>query len=370
MATGQPIILGGGIGKGTPFTLGSLLRIVNVTPPTAADSIAFQRTQTAVEVITIGLNSFPAATEKLQVIGGLISDNGPNDNVVIGRGVIAPNSPNSRNVVIGTLGVVPAAGLGTENVLIGYNNSLQSGIGSSVMIGAGNAQGPNTPVPLLIVGQNNTINNAFTGPGIGQGSSWQGTGVGIGNQQSSAAVNSWVMIGRAARANADSVTAVGDTAHADHTAAIALGRASQTLQANQFVMGAAGLGITNVLVGEGDTIAAPAEVVYRSTNASGADAAGGIRTLQASLGTGNSLLQGSIRFRTGTPAGSSAVLQVAATRLEILPAQNANGAAVNFVATNSPGAAAGTLLNAPTAGNPNWIPVLFNGAVRFIPAWP
>lgn len=38
--------------------------------------------------------------------------------------------------------------------------------------------------------------------------------------------------------------------------------------------------------------------------------------------------------------------------------------------TNGAAAAAGTLLNAPAAGNPTkWIPVDDNGIIRYIPAW-
>jgi hypothetical protein len=38
--------------------------------------------------------------------------------------------------------------------------------------------------------------------------------------------------------------------------------------------------------------------------------------------------------------------------------------------TNGAAAAAGTLTNAPSAGNPNfWVPISINGTVRFFPAW-
>lgn len=44
----------------------------------------------------------------------------------------------------------------------------------------------------------------------------------------------------------------------------------------------------------------------------------------------------------------------------------ANGAALS----NGAAAAAGTLLNAPAAGNPTkWIPINDNGTTRYIPAW-
>jgi hypothetical protein len=38
--------------------------------------------------------------------------------------------------------------------------------------------------------------------------------------------------------------------------------------------------------------------------------------------------------------------------------------------TNGAAAAAGTLLNAPAAGNPTkWVPINDNGTTRYIPAW-
>jgi hypothetical protein len=38
--------------------------------------------------------------------------------------------------------------------------------------------------------------------------------------------------------------------------------------------------------------------------------------------------------------------------------------------TNGAGASAGTLTNAPTAGNPTkWVPIDDNGTTRYIPAW-
>jgi len=47
-----------------------------------------------------------------------------------------------------------------------------------------------------------------------------------------------------------------------------------------------------------------------------------------------------------------------------------NGGIVGFVATDGAGASAGTLANAPSAGNPaEWIPITFNGNTRYIPAW-
>lgn len=373
MAKGAPIILGGGISAGAPFTLGALLRVVTATPPTAADSIVFQRTQSATEVITVGIQGTPLATEKLQVFGGAILDNGSAgviaDNVLIGRGASAATAVNSRNVIIGTLA---AGGTGnTESVVVGYNSTLQASLGGScVIVGAGNAQGAATPVPTTIIGANNTFNNAFSGPGIGTGSSWQGANVGVGNQQSFSAVNNGVALGRLCQLNVNNGTAIGDDVRVDHATSIAMGRGARTFVANSFVAGGVNLEISTVHFGGGDTAAAPANLTYRTTNASGSNAIGGVTTIQASLGTGTAATQGSIIFQTGTPLGSGSTLQTATSRLAIRPSST-NGAAVDFLGTTSgAGAGAGTITNAPSAGNPShWLPILVAGAVRYIPCW-
>lgn len=376
MADSRSVIVGGGIQAGTPFNVGSLARIIDDDPPTIADSIAFQRTQGGREVITVGLQTgtdWPlpnTIAERLQVVGGLVSDTGSGaDNFLAGRGAIAPTTAAGRNVVIGTLAIVPAAGSGTENVIVGYNSSLQSGIGSSVVVGAGNQQGAAFATATTVVGANNTFNNSFSGPGVGTGSSWQGANVGVGNQQSFSAVNNGIAVGRLAQLNANNGTALGDDTRVDHATSIVMGRGGRSLVANSFIAGAQNLGITTVHFGEGDTIAAPASVTYRHTNASGTDAQGGNVAVVASRGTGNAATQGAIQFQTGTPGASGAALQAAATRLEIRPA-GTNGAAVNFIGTSGAGAGAGTLANAPTAGDPaDWVPILFNGNVRYLPAW-
>ena len=65
----------------------------------------------------------------------------------------------------------------------------------------------------------------------------------------------------------------------------------------------------------------------------------------------------------GTSAGSlaiSAALVLSQTTL----------LATSVALTNGAAAAAGTLLNAPAAGNPTkWIPISDNGTTRYIPAW-
>jgi hypothetical protein len=72
----------------------------------------------------------------------------------------------------------------------------------------------------------------------------------------------------------------------------------------------------------------------------------------------------------GVATGTSLVLTGNLTAVQLI-AGNA-GALVNTTTamTDGAGVGAGTLLNAPAAGNPTkWIPVDDNGTIRYFPAW-
>lgn len=372
--SGRSIILSVGIAAGAPFTLGAIPRVTSISPnPQLSDSIVVQRTQTG-QIITVNNNAYPTATEVLQLVGGLISDTGTNHgNVIVGQGATALLAVNARNVAIGT-GI--SSGLTAnafQNVFIGYNISANVDIGSTVLLGAGIIIGGATPVPTTIVGANNTANNGFSGPGVGTGCSWQGANVGIGNQVSIGAVNNGVAVGRAIVLSADGSTVVGDNARgqATHTNSVTLGRNTLSIAANAFTVGATNTGITTIFFGEGDTVAAPATVTHRYTNASGVNAQGANVVFQASLGTGNIATQGQLIFSSGVTTVSGSASQVATQRLAVIVPTTAANAAVNFLNTvNQAAAAGGTLTNAPAAGNPTfWLPILVAGVIKSIPCW-
>lgn len=325
--------------------------------------------QVGTAIIVGATDPAAAATETFRTLGGIISDTGAgHDSVKIGRGAASVAALNARNVVIGTIATSSGAGA-VGNVVIGYN-AAAANQGGSVVIGE-NIPWVNTAGPAVVIAPD-AASISFPGVAIGAGLTCGGSGVLVGNQASSAAVNNYVGVGRLAKVNAQYQITVGDNANnqAGHTASILIGANTVSLGANYLIIGALNIPIATVLIGEGDTKAAYAGITYRHTNGSGVDDPGGNVTYAASRGTGAAATQGKLIFQTGTPGAAGAALQALATRLEILPAQNAAGAAVNFVGTNSPGAAAGTLANAPTAGNPEWVPVLFNGNVRYLPVWP
>lgn len=85
----------------------------------------------------------------------------------------------------------------------------------------------------------------------------------------------------------------------------------------------------------------------------------------------------------GSPSGPAAAGQTVNTPMITSPTAVTIAPATDIVlglpaggnlkltgATSTPGAAAGTLTNAPNAGNPQtWLQVSINGVTHFIPAW-
>jgi hypothetical protein len=72
----------------------------------------------------------------------------------------------------------------------------------------------------------------------------------------------------------------------------------------------------------------------------------------------------------GVATGTSLLLTGTLTAASLITGNNAAGVTSNVNMLNGAGAGAGTLLNAPAAGNPTkWIPFNDNGTVRYFPAW-
>jgi hypothetical protein len=110
----------------------------------------------------------------------------------------------------------------------------------------------------------------------------------------------------------------------------------------------------------------------RFTDASGTNIAAGSVTLIAPRATGNAA-GGDFVFQTGAVQASGTTSQPATTQFTIL--SSAGGAGVPNLridnVTTGAGAGAGTLTNAPTAGDPTfWLPININGTVLYIPCWP
>jgi hypothetical protein len=126
--------------------------------------------------------------------------------------------------------------------------------------------------------------------------------------------------------------------------------------------------------------AAVSQTLQACNGITGTDKTGGNLTLASGKGTGAGAVS-SLIFQTPTVLASGTTAQSLATRLTLSSAGatftgglTALGGAV-FLTTSSAltdgvGAGAGTITNAPAAGNPTkWIGINDNGTTRYIPAW-
>ncbi len=164
MPSSNPIIVGGGIASGAPFTLGHLLYVSNVSPPQAASA-----TNTIVAVDSVSgvqyvgyANSggtFPSvtnATETVRILGGAIISGSGTDSVQVGR---AANASQTDSIAIGRAAVANtvstvvigpgATNAGQQGVVIGSGASFSSAAGVVIGVNAlatGNAGGASTVV--------------------------------------------------------------------------------------------------------------------------------------------------------------------------------------------------------------------------------
>lgn len=379
----NPIILGGGISAGSPFTLGALTRVTNVTPPTIADSVVFQRTQTLIEVITIGTNSWPAATEKVQIVGGLISDTGAHGNFIAGQSAAAPAVANSNCIVIGkNASSFPTGNASFNNTVIGANTQITGNAGSVVLIGDSSTLASTDPSygAAVIIGASNTDGTGatgFSGVHIGAGGSVQGVGVAIGNTAVVVNTTGYCGVGRLTKVTNIGQSLFGDNAQgvAGHTNAQAYGRDSRTYAANSLNFGAANVGISDFRIGAGDTQGAWGGLVWRNTNGTGNNDVVGPLSIITPLNTGTGV-GGDFVISTGELAASGSTLQAATERFRILGGINgATGTAPVITVSNVGNSAAagslGTLANAPAAGNPTfWLRIKIGAANFAFPCWP
>lgn len=312
MARSRSLTAGAGIAAGTPFTVGTIPKVsVAGSNPALNDSVITQGTAGVGTVIRINNAAFPAATEQLQVLGGAIFDTtgstvaSPHDNVLLGRNAVARAALNANNVVIGT-GASSNAGVASLlNTVVGAGAVIGVDQGGSVMIASnGGFNWTQTAGPAVLIGSGAAAIQ-FPGVAIGIAITVLGSGVAIGNQCTTAAVNNYVCVGRSSQATADSATAIGDAARGAHTASIALGRNAVTTQANQLLIGAQNLAINQVLIGEGLLSAgAFAGLEIRASDTQGTNTATGNMTIRSSMGTGNAATGGDIVFQTGLRVAS------------------------------------------------------------------
>lgn len=397
----KSIIVGGGLRAGTPSTVGTVPQFNGSAPPDLlTDSIM---RQVAGPALVVGaVDPAPGESEQFRTEGGAIFDF-PNraDTTVIGRDATAGND---QQVAIGLRAGVGAVFPGAGSVAIGAD-ARAGGVG----------------VALGVAAVASATSGSTGGIAIGSSANAGATGVAIGGL-ATGAFSVGIATGSFGASGSDSICIGGLVSNARGVSAIALagqvnlgadgcivigrgsvatGGASQMMlghdiNSSQFASnnniclgnGATPFGsnvcmigggdgssptlINTIIVGRGDSHTAAHAIMLRCTNTTGTDAAAGDVTLIAPRGTGNVATGGEILFQTGAPGVSGTTQQAATTQFRIL--KSAGGAAAPNVrwdnVTSGAGVAAGTLTNAPSAGDPSfWLPVNILGNVRYIPCW-
>jgi len=238
----------------------------------------------------VAIGDTAGAGEESVAIGGLASGNA-NRCVVIGSEAYSQ----SANMIAigyraGRPGGVAKTGAG---VLIGNNANCESatnvvGIGGSVI-----ASGSGS----IAVGQGAASRSNDT-IAIGRGasvSSGVGRGIGIGGHVSVPVEDSIV---------------IGWSSVADHLDCLVLGTDSWTTATNQIVIGGAGDGYTQMIVGSGPTSATPAAFTFQTTDATGTNIAGADLIIYAGRGTG-SAAGGAVEHRAYAAGTSGSAINTA-----------------------------------------------------------
>lgn len=411
------IVVGGGISATSPFTVNTLQMAASTSPPSVTDSVFKQSSNgkslsmglgasfgTADDQIVIGRASVaPAAAVGTTFIGSAITGGqvaaGFAPNIGIGGGPITFNAACTGGIVVNAtlttltgdhtntvalLAGGTVADAGRLSVVIGGRMTITVGqsrnvlIGDSVFCSSGAAS------------DNTIIGASATGGNGAQKVVVLGSNAGIGSVTAVRAI----VIGYASTLQiaADDNILIGSQIIGRNTQQIIIGGGvnDTTLPNNSAIIGGPNTIISTVVFGRGGQAATVGDVTIRLTDRSGAgNLAGSDLILQSGAGRGNDVTKGNIIFNTPVSAGLG-VLQTFSPRVTIFTGGGMSIAAPDTVAnaltiaanagapasvnltglTNGAAAAAGTLNNAPAAGNPTfWIPIQIAGVTKFIPAW-
>lgn len=360
MARVETIVVGGGIGAGTPFQLNFVPIVGSVDPPLLITTdFMFTVPTGATRGLIVGTSDPDAtATEKLRVLGGILSEHSSiAESVSLGQRQTVTGTFTSGPLLVGRdLTISTSSNSANEPVLVGVDISIVSGgalssvvaVGSNISANAASYQGIligrtiTTTAPggnEILIGHNITSGTGQSNIAIGDSITLSGTGGNntlIGHTAAkSSGVGQAVVIGFAAGAGSGgtSCIVIGESAQASALECIVIGRACTATHANNILIGrtltsfavqtcmiggpTAAPILTVVIGGQSDTVNGNgSNLTIRQTNCTGTDRVGGILTLQSGLGTGAGAVS-SVRIATPTVLGSGTTAQTATERLRI-----------------------------------------------------
>jgi hypothetical protein len=397
----------GGIAAGTPFVLGGYLFVQQATPPVAASgrlvqlsdvmqSITAKGLTAATKTFVLGKNVAEGANsgssiylgeDITAVTGGGVADR----QIMLGVGIaqLAAFTNVDLTVLIGNAPTFSTAtGQFGNSVLLGHNLKIGPVAGPGVvdtigvvLLGAGAQVTGGTSVGVgsncIAAAESVNIGNAALGGGIqavgiGKASNVADNSVGIG-RRARTGTNGVALGFSADNLTVDSSICVGRDTTATHANAIIIGRASASIEANSLVVGNDPGGTSDVrTIRLGPNVLAgyPGLSIFLPSATGGVSSAAPTTTIRAGLPTGASI-SGFLSFQVGLVHGADGVYQTATEVVRLQSGGTAGNPTIAFVSQiSTPGAAVGTLTNAPAVGNPTiWAEVLYNGVLRKIPMW-
>ncbi len=318
-ATGQDSIA---CGESAQATAVSAIAIGPDTACSANYGIALggAATSSAIGAIAIGRNSVADAADCV-VIGESATNNGASDCTILGDGASVAANTNEQSVVVGS-GASSAAARG---ISVGYLSSVTTADGIAIGAQAVCDQTQSTVLgrSSVVGGQESTVlgNNASTtalrGTAVGQATSAGNAGTALGWSSQCLGTSS-VALGERSTASASNSVAIGSLSVAAHSESLCLGSSSTSTKSNQMVVGADAREISEVVIGEGVTNAAPmAQLLVTTTNGVGTDIHATDLVLQSGLSTGEAVVTDIVFKTPDVLVGSSATLQTAVTRLTL-----------------------------------------------------
>lgn len=256
---------------------------------------------------------------------------------ITGALVVGDGSTVNTNIGMGG-GLIFAKGVTLKNTTAAANVSLNidAGLGASAILQA-KAAGTNTWqffANALDFGFFDNV-GSYTVFQMVQGTSSTGYVSALSTKSASSSITGAFVVG-------DGVTAATN---------VGIGGGNVNIGGGLTVAGASGL--ANVV----SSAAVAGDYIYKIGNSSG-------------TGLGMRLQAGSDALNALAVRNAAAAISFSVTGAGLITTGSATLMASSVALTNGAAASAGTLLNAPAAGNPTkWIPINDNGTTRYIPAW-
>jgi hypothetical protein len=328
MARGRSVIVGGGLGTAGTLSVGGVLVVANVDPPTA------EVASPGIAVATFARATHLIVGQSNQILGtGRYTTSTPAGVVMVGNSQELNSTGGTAGgaLMIGSGVIVRAVSTVSFTTVVGQGSTCivsAGNISQMVMVGSGITD---TGGAASVLVGHSIVSTAqfstFLGYGISNTGASSSESVMVGHQcvnkgQKNTLIGGLTQSTKTAGTQ-NTVVGYGAVSRDDGNTVIGAGADSGSFTSN-IIIGAAAVGyksnlcmiggplfsgfVSEMCVGSGDTSGTPPSLLFRLTNSIGTDIAGGSLTLQAGLGT-SAGVPGAVKFSVGVQTATGATLQ-------------------------------------------------------------